>query len=156
LGPDFKRAVEIYRPQVYAIAGANLAGQYTDNFLSYVHDFTGDGWPDYLKVNFNGAYLYVNPQTESRHWTVRQVTETGISSETTQLGDLDGDGQPELLGSIGSGAERVIGYWKPGADATAEWRFHAISEKGDWGGHGYGYGDINGDGRVDVIQGSGW
>jgi hypothetical protein len=156
LGPDFKRAVEIYRPQVYAIANATLGGQYTDNFLNYVHDFTGDGWPDYLKINFNGAYLYVNPQAESRYWTTHQVSEGGVSSETTQLGDLDGDGKPELLGSIGSAAQRVIGYWKPSADATKQWQFHPVSEKGDWGGHGYGYGDVDGDGKTDVIQGSGW
>jgi hypothetical protein len=156
LGPDFKRAVEIYRPQVYAIANATFGGQYTDNFLNYTHDFTADGWPDYLKINFNGAYLYVNPKGESRHWTMHQVTEVGISAETTQLGDLDGDGNPELLGSMGSGPQRVIGYWKPGADATARWTFTPVSEKGDWGGHGYGYGDLSGDGKPDVIQGSGW
>ena len=113
LGPDFKRAVEIYRPQVYAIANATFGGQYTDNFLNYVHDFTADGWPDYLKINFNGAYLYVNPKGESRYWAMHQVSEGGVSSETTQLGDLDGDGKPELLGSIGSGAARVIGTGSP-------------------------------------------
>ena len=156
LGPDFKRAVEIYRPQLYPIANATFGGQYTDNFLNYVHDFTADGWPDYLKINFNGAYLYVNAKDESRYWAMHQVSEGGVSSETTQLGDLDGDGNPELLGSIGSGANRIVGYWKPGADATRQWQFTPISDKGDWGGHGYGYGDINGDGRVDVIQGSGW
>ena len=95
-----------------------MAGLYTDNFLNYVHDFTGDGWPDYLKVNFNGAYLYVNPKGESRYWPMSQVTD-GVSSETTQLGDIDGDGKPELLMSIGSGASRVIGFSKPGADPTA-------------------------------------
>ena len=156
LGPDFKRAVEIYRPQIYAPANANMAGQYTDNFLNYVHDFTGDGWPDYLKINFNGAYLYVNTKGESRSWPVFQVTDGGVSSETTQLGDIDGDGKVELLMSTGSGANRVIGMAKLGSDPTAKWTFHAISDKGDWGGHGYGYGDINGDGKHDIIQGSGW
>ena len=155
LGPDFKRAVEIYRGQTYSIANASMAGQYTDNFLNYVHDFTGDGWNDYLKVNFNGAYLYVNPKGESRHWPMHQVTD-GVSSETTQLGDIDGDGKVELLMSIGSGATRVVGFSKPGADPTQRWTFVAVSDKGDWGGHAYGYGDLNGDGKTDIIQGSGW
>jgi hypothetical protein len=150
------KSIEIYRPQTYAIANETMGGRYTDNFLSYVHDFTGDGWPDYLKINFNGAYLHVNPATESRHWDVHQVSEGGVSSETTQLGDVNGDGTPDLLMSVGSGADRVVGFLTPGADATRQWTFHAVSGKGDWGGHGYGYGDINGDGRIDVIQGSGW
>ena len=108
LGPDFKRSIEIYRPQVYAPANPTMAGLYTDNFLNYVHDFNSDGWPDYLKVNFNGAYLYVNPKGESRYWPMSQVTE-GVSSETTQLGDIDGDGKVELLMSVGSGANRGSG-----------------------------------------------
>lgn len=155
LGPDFKRSVEIHAPQAYAIANATMGGQYTDNFLNYVHDFDGDGWADYLKINFGGAYLYVNPKGESRYWPSTQVTE-GVSAETTRFGDLDGDGKPELLGSTGSGAQRVVGYWKPAADPTQRWPFVAVSEKADWGGHGYGFGDLNGDGRSDIIQGSGW
>ena len=155
LGPDFTRAVEIYRPQTYAIANATMGGQYTDNFLNYVHDFNGDGWNDYLKINFNGAYLYVNPKGESRYWPMYQVTD-GVSSETTQLGDIDGDGKVELLMSLASGANRVIGFAKPGVDPTERWTFVPVSDKGDWGGHGYGFGDINGDGKNDIIQGSGW
>jgi hypothetical protein len=156
LGPDFKLAMEIYPPQLYAIGSETQGGRYTDNFLNYLHDFNGDGWDDYLKVNFNGAYLYVNPKGQSRHWDMYDVAKRGVSSETTQLGDLDGDGKPELLMSTGSGAERQIGYLKPGADVTQPWTFVPVSEQGDWGGHGYGYGDVNGDGQTDVLQGSGW
>ena len=162
LGPDFKRAVEIYKPHIYAFTRENLAGQFTDNLLNYVHDFTGDGWPDYLKVReytgagTNHATLYVNPQGESHHWPAYQVSPREVTSETTRLADIDGDGRPELLVSIGTGAERVIGYLKPGADPTQQWTWVAVSEKGDWGAHGYGAGDLNGDGKPDIMQGSGW
>lgn len=155
LGPTFTRSIEIYSPQTYSIGAARQAGQYTDNFLSYVYDFNGDGWGDYLKINFSGAFLYMNPKGESRYWPVTQVT-PGVSSETTQFGDIDGDGKPELLMSIGSGANRVVGYSKPGADPTKEWTWVPVSERGDWGGHGYGFGDIDGDGKNDIVQGSGW
>ncbi|PYR61827.1 MAG: hypothetical protein DMF91_08680 [Acidobacteria bacterium] len=155
LGPDFTRSIEIYPPLTYSIAGPRQAGLYTDNFLNYVYDFNGDGWNDYLKINFNGAYLYVNPKGESRHWPMFQVTD-GVSSETTQLADIDGDGKAELLMSTGQGANRVVGFAKPGADPTKRWTFVPISEKGDWGAHGYGYGDVNGDGKIEIVQGSGW
>lgn len=156
IGPEFNRAHEIYAPRTYSIAGEGQGGQYTDSFLTYVHDFDADGWPDVLKVNFDGAFLYVNPRGESRHWSEHKVVDA-ISAETTQLADVDGDGQRELILSTGRGEERVVGFAKPdGSDPTKPWTLCAVSAKGDWGGHGMGYGDLNGDGRTDILQGSGW
>jgi hypothetical protein len=156
LGPDFKRAHEIYAPRTYSIAGDGQRGQYTDSFLTYVHDFNGDDWSDVLKVNFNGAFLYVNPRGESRHWSEHKVVDA-VSAETTQLADIDGDGTRELIMSTGRGEERVVGLAKPdGSDPTKPWTLFAVSAKGDWGGHAMGYGDVNGDGRTDILQGSGW
>jgi hypothetical protein len=156
LGPKYQRAQEIYPPMTYSIAGEGQHGQYTDSFLTYVHDFDADGWPDVLKVNFDGAFLYVNPQRESRHWTEHKVVDS-VSAETTQLGDVDGDDKLEFIMSTGRGDERVIAFAKPDAsDPTKPWKLYRVSAKGDWGGHAMGYGDINGDGRVDILQGSGW
>jgi len=64
---------------------------------------------------------------------------TGIFAETTQLVDIDGDGQPELLIAQGGEAGNQIGYAKPDpSDPTKLWTLHAVSEKGTWAPHGFG------------------
>lgn len=155
LGPDFQRAIEIYPPETFNATSRAQHGAYTDSFMTYVHDFDRDGWNDVLKVNFNGAFLYVNPRGESRHWAEHKVVDD-TSSETTQLADLDRSGQVSLIYSTGRDPDRVISIATPGADATRPWTVRAVSTRGAWGGHTMGYGDINGDGRLDIVHGAGW
>jgi len=155
LGPDYKVAREIYAPKTF---NPNTP-PYTDSFLTYVYDFNGDGWPDVLKINFEGAYLYLNPRGENRHWDVFRVV-NGIAAETTQFVDIDGDGRPELVISQkrdGNSQTCQIGYAKPDwSDPSKPWTFHPVSEVGDWGHHAMGVGDINQDGRMDILQSKGW
>ncbi|MFL6353863.1 MAG: FG-GAP-like repeat-containing protein [Bryobacteraceae bacterium] len=156
IGPDYKFAREIYPPETVNPAGEREHGNYSDCFLSYVYDFNGDGWPDFLKINFDGAYLYLNPHGASRHWDEYKVI-TGIFAETTQLTDIDGNGHPELLIAQGGEAGNQIGYAQPDwSDTTKLWTFHAVSDKGSWAPHGFGVGDVNGDGRMDILHGGGW
>jgi len=50
-----------------------------------------------------------------------------------------------------------MAYAKPDpSNPTAPWKVHAISEPGLAGPHGMGIGDINGDGRMDVVNSRGW
>jgi hypothetical protein len=52
-----------------------------------------------------------------------------------------------------------LGYATPDPEnPTSPWRFHPVSAPGNWGRyqHGLGVGDVNGDGRQDLLMNHGW
>ena len=151
LGPDYTTYREIYPARTI-----NPSNQYpTDCWVQLAADFTGDGWPDVLTTSHSagaGAVLYVNPKGELRRWDRYQVV-PAIQTEITLLRDIDGDSKPELV----YGGEGQVRYAKPDpANPTGPWIVKSISERGMVTAHGLGVGDINGDGRMDILNGYGW
>ncbi len=151
-GPDFRQRHEIYTPKPQNKEG------YADHFFAWIFDVNGDGWNDVLTAGFPGtpAYVYENPHSEGfqKHWTKHQVL-NAVCNESPHFTNLVGDARPELVCTN----DGYFGYATFDPEHPFEsWTFHAISEKVAPipFGHGLGVGDVDGDGRLDVLQKDGW
>jgi len=136
--------------------GLGSKNAYSETFLMFAHDFNSDGWQDILVYGFPGkeAAWYENPKGRDGHWQKHTILNV-LDNESPGFGDINGDGKPEVVCC----SQGFMGYaeadWQ---HPDAPWKFHAITPKGAYQRftHGLGFGDVNGDGRVDLLEKDGW
>lgn len=170
-GPNFDTRQEIY-PATAAFQQRNREGSeemvggfkgflsgengYSDNFLSFSEDINGDGWADYVVVGYPGqsTHWYENPQGRRQHWQ-RHLAIGITDNESPSFVDITDDGRPELIHM----RDGRLGYSSPDwKTPTDEWVWHPVTEDlgWKWNTHGLGYGDVNGDGRTDLVTCEQW
>ena len=152
-GPDFSPGK---RHEYMPVQSFKPDNDYSHNFFAFVYDFNGDGWDDILIIGFPGqdASWYENPRGKEGHWIRHKVFDV-VDNESPTFGDLLGAGKPVIVCSTGG----RLGYVQPDyAHPERPWAFHPISPKEDYQRftHGLGFGDVNGDGKNDILVARGW
>ncbi len=139
-----------------------IRGRYDD----YAHlplDVNQDGWPDYVSANIRSQTIFwvEHPGASLGEWTKHMISTPG-GMETARLVDVDGDGTPDVLPNCVRtlDGKPFAAWWELVTKRDAigntqpEWIRHELPA--EVAGHGIGFGDINGDGRNDIVGPRGW
>jgi len=126
-----------------------IRGRY-DGYSHLPYDVDGDGDTDFINVNYrSGSIFWIeHPGDLSQTWSKHMIDLPG-AMESGRLFDIDEDGHLDLLPN----GVKFAGWWQ---FDPASRRFDQRDLPAEVASHGVGYGDVNGDGRGDVVGRYGW
>jgi hypothetical protein len=141
----------------YPVRPVEMAGRtYTNDFSNIPLDMNGDGNVDFVTCSYFGKSIgwVENPGKAGQKWTYHEVDKPGNSEAMVRV-DLDGDGVGDFLPNT----VNVVTWYSPEKAADGKGytlkRHDFAAYKGS-AGHGVGTGDMNGDGKLDILTPNGW
>ncbi len=133
-----------------------IRGRY-DDYSNLPLDVNGDGWIDLVSANYRSETLFwiEHPGPSLGPWKTHVIEKPG-PMETARLYDIDGDGQLDVLPN----PVKFAAWWElvrgPGGGEGEKFRWIRHNLPEDAAGHSVGFGDVDGDGRGDVVATRGW
>lgn len=135
--------------------------EYYANNGDHLYDVDGDGRLDVVSGGWmeSEIFWYKNPGEEGLargyKWKQHLLKDTVPKNEAFELHDFDGDGVPELFVNSWE-KERPVVVWKMAKTPEGTPTMEEVVLGAEGGGHGYAFGDVNGNGREDLMLETGW
>ena len=125
---------------------------YRADFADLPMDVNGDGKIDIVSSDYASGEIFwhENAGDSKDLWEKHPIAKPG-SAETSVFAPILGKNSLGILPNCGG---KVVWYELRKAGKEPEWVEHVVGTQG--AGHGLGFGDVNGDGKIDLITPSGW